>query len=43
MKTIVAEECPHCDDGLIKDHEVLENEKKLLCLSCGHKQKYEVM
>ena len=37
------EECPKCDDGIVKAHKILVEEKKLFCLKCGHKQDYEEM
>lgn len=41
MKTgYCSEECPKCNDGILKTHKILVNEKKLECLECGHKQKY---
>jgi len=35
------EECPKCADGIVKTHKILVEEKKLQCLTCGHKQDYE--
>ena len=35
------EECPKCDDCIVKTHKILTKEKKLQCLTCGNKQDYE--
>lgn len=41
MNGYCEEECENCDDGIIKIHKILSKEKKLQCLTCGHKQNYE--
>ena len=41
MKDIIEEECPKCEDGIFKAHEIIGN--KLKCLTCGNLQEYEML
>ena len=43
MEGYCEEECDNCSDGIVKTHKILPKEHKLQCLTCGHKQDYEVI
>jgi len=40
MEEYYEEECPNCDDCIVKIHKIIVEEGVLQCLECGHKQKY---